>query len=93
MKPQLSLYIFFHLNIAYSSIEQEQRPEVIRRCYWPLLKLAEKYGFPIGIEAPAYTLETINRIDPQWITMLRTLCRQGLQICASGMQFMKTCSG
>jgi hypothetical protein len=78
MKPLLSLYTFFHLNIAYSSIEEEQRPEVIRRCYWPMLKLAEKYRFPIGIEAPGYTLETINRIDPQWITMLRTLCRQGL---------------
>jgi len=78
MKPQLLLYTFFHLNIAYSSIEEEQRPEVIRRCYWPMLKLAEKYRFPIGIEAPGYTLETINHIDPKWIAMLRTLCRQGL---------------
>jgi hypothetical protein len=43
-----------------------------------MLKLAEKYRFPIGIEAPGYTLETINRIDPQWIAMLRRLCRQGL---------------
>jgi hypothetical protein len=74
----LQLYIFFHLNIAYSSIEEKQRPEVIRRCYWPMLKIADKYEFPIGIEAPGYTLETINRIDPQWIAMLRTLCRQGL---------------
>ena len=85
MKRQLSLYTFFHLNIAYSSIEEEQRPEVIRRCYWPMLKLAEKYGFPIGIEAPGYTLETVNRIDPQWIAMLRTLCRQGLvELIGSG---------
>lgn len=78
MKPLLSLYIFFHLNIAYSSIEEEQRPEVIRRCYWSLLHLAEKYRFPIGIEAPGYALETINRIDPQWIALLRRLCKQGL---------------
>ncbi len=78
MKPQLKLYTFFHLNIAYSSIEEEQRPEVIRHCYWPMLKLAEKYGFPIGIEASGYTLETINSLDPQWIAMLQTLCRKGL---------------
>ncbi len=74
----LYFYTFFHLNIAYSSIEEEQRFQVIRLCYWPLLKLAEKYKLPIGIEAPGYTLETINRIDPQWIAMLRRLCRQGL---------------
>jgi hypothetical protein len=66
------------MNLAYSSIEEEQRPEVIRRCYWPILKLVEKYKLPIGIEAPGYTLETINRIDPQWIAMLQKLCRQGL---------------
>ena len=33
----LQLYSIFHLNIAYSSIEEEQRQEVIRCCYWPLL--------------------------------------------------------
>lgn len=74
----LRLYLFFHLNLAYSSIEEDQRLEIIRRCYLPLLELAEKYKLPIGIEAPGYTLETINYIDPQWIAMLRTLCRQGL---------------
>ncbi|WDN90077.1 hypothetical protein BuS5_03047 [Desulfosarcina sp. BuS5] len=42
----LQLYTIFHLNIAYSSIEEEQRPEVIRRCYRPLLRLAQKYDLP-----------------------------------------------
>ena len=46
----LQLFTIFHLNLAYSSIEEAQRPEVVRRCYWPLLRLAER-GVPIGIEA------------------------------------------
>ena len=46
----LHLFAFFHLNLAFSSIEEEQRGEVIERCYWPLLELAQECG-PIGIEA------------------------------------------
>ena len=60
----LQLYCIFHLNIAYSSIEEEQRPEIIRRCYWPLLHLARKYDLPFGIEATGYTLEAIAVVDP-----------------------------
>ena len=38
----LQVFAFFHLNLAFSSIEEERRGEVIARCYWPLLKLAEQ---------------------------------------------------
>lgn len=69
----LNLYYIFHLNIAYSSIEEEQRPEVIERCYWPLLRLVEELDLPVGIEASGYTLETIQEIEPSWITKLRSL--------------------
>ncbi len=34
----------------YSSIEEEDRDEVIEKCYWPLFRLVET-GFSIGIEA------------------------------------------
>jgi len=54
----------------YSSIEEEKRAMVIKNCYWKLLKLPE-YGFPIGLEATANTLEIINNIDPNWIKVLR----------------------
>jgi hypothetical protein len=37
----LRLYTVFHLNLAYSSIEEAQRAEVIRRCYRPLLRLCQ----------------------------------------------------
>ena len=46
----------------YSSIEEASRKEVVRKCYWPLFKLAD-IGIPIGIEAPAVTLEYINRFE------------------------------
>ena len=58
----LRLYSFFHLNLMFSSVEVEQRPYIIEHCYWPLLRLAKKYDLPIGIEAPACTLEYIQRL-------------------------------
>ena len=73
----LWLYAVFHLNLAYSSIEEEQRPEVIRRCYWPLLRLCGEKNLPFGIEATGYTLETIEAIDPDWVDELRRLTAAG----------------
>jgi hypothetical protein len=77
MTKRLMIYNAFHLNLAYSSIEEEQRPEVIRKCYWPLLRIARKLDIPLGIEAPGYTLETINAIDPSWISELKKLTLDG----------------
>jgi hypothetical protein len=72
----LHLYAFFHLNLAFSSIEEEQRGDVIARCYWPLLELAAKHG-PIGIEASGFTLEEIAARDPKWIACARELITCG----------------
>src|SRR5689334_15169925 len=66
----LQVYTLFHLNLAFSSIEEEMRGTVIERCYWPLLKLARDDGFPLAIEATAYTLDAIAKIDPVWIDTL-----------------------
>jgi len=73
----LHLFSFFHLNLAFSSIEEELRPEVIRRCYWPLLQLADRLKVPIGIEASGYTLEVIRDLDPGWVEELKRLCALG----------------
>ncbi len=73
----LNLFTIFHLNLAYSSIEEEQRPQVIRSCYWPLLRLARQYGLPFGIEASAYTLESVAEIDRSWVDELRTMTSEG----------------
>jgi hypothetical protein len=72
----LRLFAFFHLNLAFSAIEESQRGEVISRCYWPLLRLAEKCG-PIGIEATGFTLEEIAAHDPDWIEKLKELIAGG----------------
>ncbi|WP_022664663.1 glycoside hydrolase family 57 [Desulfospira joergensenii] len=74
----LSLYAFFHINICFSSIEVEQRKEVIRKCYWPLLRLARKLVLPIGIELTGYTLESIAEIDSSWVDELRNLINEGV---------------
>jgi hypothetical protein len=72
----LSVFAFFHLNLAFSSIEEERRGDVIARCYWPLLRLAERCG-PIGLEASGYTLEEIATRDPEWIGRAKSLIAQG----------------
>jgi hypothetical protein len=72
----LDLFAVFHLNLAFSSIEEESRGEVIKRCYWPLLELAAAHG-PLGIEASAFTLEEIASRDPAWIARFKTLIAEG----------------
>lgn len=80
----LHLFALFHLNLAFSSIEEEQRGDVIARCYWPLLELAEKHG-PIGIEATGFTLEEIARLDPAWIARAKELIANGrVELIGSG---------
>ena len=84
----MQLFAFFHLNLAFSSIEEEQRDEVIARCYWPLLRLAEQYC-PIGVEASGFTLEEIAARDPQWIEALRHLIASGrVEFIGSGYSQM-----
>jgi hypothetical protein len=73
----LQLFSVFHLNLAYSSIEEAQRPDVIRRCYWPLVRLIERTGAPVGIEASGVTLEAAAAIDPEWLAALRALVSAG----------------
>lgn len=73
----LHLYNFFHLNLAYSAIEEEDRARVIERCYWPLLRLARDRSLPFGIELSGFTLETISSIDPGWVAELASLVNNG----------------
>jgi hypothetical protein len=72
-----SSYIIFHLNLAFSSIEEDKRPTVIKNCYWPLLQLVEKTGICIGIELTAWTLEQIQDIDKKWVLKFKDLLQAG----------------
>ena len=84
----LRVFAFFHLNLAFSSIEEERRAEVIARCYWPLLRLAEKHAH-VGIEVSGYTLEQIAATDPAWITQARALLAQNkIELIGSGYSQM-----
>lgn len=74
---QLALYTVFHLNLAYSSIEEKSRKAVIDRCYWPLLRLARDGNLPFGIESSGYTLEAIAALDYEWTRTLRALTTEG----------------
>src|ERR1700759_5663127 len=80
----LTTFAVFHLNLAFSSIEEEQRGDVIARCYWPLLCLARTHG-PIGIEATGVTLEENAKRDPAWIAEACELITQGrIELIGSG---------
>src|SRR3990170_1100259 len=72
----LRLYTLFHCNLAFSSIPKEHFPVVVKRCYEPLLALAEK-GFPVAIEMTAWTLKEVNAIDPMFLERLRSLWDEG----------------
>jgi hypothetical protein len=70
-------YLIFHLNLAFSSIEEEKRPTVIKNCYWPLLQLVEKTGICIGIELSGWTLQQIHKIDENWVLKFKELIHSG----------------
>jgi hypothetical protein len=72
-----SVYTVWHLNLSFSSLEVTQRKEVINKCYWPILKMAEKEELKFGLEASASTLEMILNLDPLWIEALKQLIADG----------------
>jgi len=49
---------------------------VIERCYWPVLRLAEK-GVPLAIEMTAWTLSEVAAIDPGFVARLKELWDSG----------------
>jgi len=82
----LSGVLLFHLNLSYSSIEVEEQPEVVERCYRPLLGLL--HGRPwlrLALEASGHTLERIEALAPDWIAGLRGRVASGqVELVGSG---------
>lgn len=66
-------YLFFHLNLAFSSIEKNDRITVIEKCYDPILDIVEELGIPIGIELSGWTLEQIQLLKPDWVIRFKKL--------------------
>ncbi|MEZ4330207.1 MAG: hypothetical protein R3F35_00495 [Myxococcota bacterium] len=77
MSP-LRLFTAFHANLDFSALPDADRPIVIARCYWPLLRLPEELGIPIGFELSARTLRTLLAEDPEWVKRFRGLAERGL---------------
>ncbi|MFT7559307.1 MAG: hypothetical protein ACI93R_001212 [Flavobacteriales bacterium] len=79
------LYTIFHLNMAFSSIDQCEHKRVVDQCYWPILNAIEAQSIPIGIELTAYTIEAIYTVAPNWIAALKNLVSRNMcEIIASG---------
>ena len=76
-REPLRLFAVFHLNLAYSAIEEEQRAEVVRRCYRPLLEAAAEHALPVGVNLSGYTLEAAAAADPAWVDALRAALAAG----------------
>ena len=66
-------YLVFHINLAFSSISEEERENVIRKCYHPLLDIIERNNISVGIELSGWTLIQMQRIDPEWVERLGKL--------------------
>lgn len=80
----LYLYAIFHANLSFSSVPPSSYPNVIDKCYWPLLDLV-KDGHKIGIEFPSSTLRTIQEIDASFIRQLQSLWDSGAcEVIGSG---------
>ncbi|WP_354624022.1 hypothetical protein [Psychromonas sp. MME2] len=80
-----SLYKIYHGNLAFSAVEEESIPEVIDKCYFPLLTFIEKSKTPTGLELSAYSLEKIALYRPLWIEKFKALHAQNLiELIGSG---------
>ena len=67
----MNIYSFYHLNLSFSSIEENEIPHVIDTCYLPLLNLCLSENYKIGIEISGYSLEKICQYRPDWITQFK----------------------
>ena len=66
-------FLFFHFNLFFSSVDEDQRKYIIKNCYYPIIYIAKKYNIPINIEASARTLLEIQKIDKNFIKILKEL--------------------
>jgi hypothetical protein len=80
-----SIYSAWHLNLAFSSIEESEAGKLIDGCYWPLIELLDDPGVKFGIELSGWTLNRINEIDPHWVQKTIELINSGkIEILGSG---------
>jgi len=78
-------FLLFHLNLSFSSIDQDDHIKLIKNCYWPLLNLVASTGLKTGIEISGSSLEKIAALDPPWVKEFSRLHSKGLlELIGSG---------
>ena len=70
-------YFFFHLNLAFSSVNKGSWGTIIDRCYWPILDIISELEVPLGIELSGWTLKGIQETCPEWVDKFRQLLSEG----------------
>ena len=84
MKKNNSFFLF-HLNLAFSSIEDSLHNEVINKCYYPLLELFSNNDIKLGIEISGWSLNRISELSPKWVLAFKELLSQNkCELVASG---------
>ncbi len=84
-KSTKCFYKIFHGNLAFSAIETEDLPEVIDKCYFPLLDFVFNENIKVGLELSGYSLEIIAKHRPLWIKKFKELYEKGLiELLGSG---------
>ena len=82
---KLYLYGVFHANLNFSYIPKDFYPQILRRCYWPLLRIVEEQRVPLGLEFSAHTLQVVNSLDPTFVKRLRELWQEdACEVIGSG---------
>lgn len=81
---QKPAYIFFHLNLLFSSLKKSDFRKVINRCYWGI-KILISNGIKISLEANAKSLEIIDELDKEFIKFLKEeINKSNIEFVASG---------
>lgn len=63
-------FTLFHCNLMFSSIEKEQRKDVINRCYYQFKRYVE-HNIKVSIEMTAITLKIVNDLNPEFVVWLK----------------------
>lgn len=63
-------FTLFHCNLMFSSIEKEQRKDVINRCYYQFKRYVEN-NIKVSIEMTAITLKIVNDLNPEFVSWLK----------------------
>jgi hypothetical protein len=74
----MKAYLLFHINLSFSSIDEDSHKKLIQECYFPILKLSQSKKMKIAIEISAKSLIRIHELDSSFTELLRSLIARNL---------------